>query len=152
MSKSLSFTIRDSHSLVGIMNSVWQNVSKALQAGPVVVTLGREKRSLSQNAKMWAVLNDISSQVEWHGRKLDQESWKHMFSASLTQQEAVPGINGGFVVLGVPTKNQSKEWFSNLFELINAFGAEHQVKWSDPALKAFEYYKEVANEGAQSGS
>ena len=44
------------------------------------------------------MLRDISQQVEWYGRKLDDESWKHIFSAAVQQQDAVPGINGGFVV------------------------------------------------------
>jgi len=45
------------------------------------------------------------------GRKLDEESWKHVFSAAVQQQDAVPGINGGFVVLGISTRKQSKKWF-----------------------------------------
>lgn len=136
----LMFTVQPDENQINTMNSIWQNVTRGLKAGPVVVTLSREKRTPAQNRRLWAVLRDCSSQVEWHGRKLSDEDWKHIFSAAAEQQEAVPGINGGFVVLGVSTRQKPKEWFSDLFEIINAFGAEHGVRWSDPALEAFDYY------------
>lgn len=104
------------------------------------MTLGRLARSLAQNRRMWAVLGDIAVQVKWHGLYLEKEDWKEMFSAVLGNQRVVPGIQGGFIVLGVSTRKKDKAWFSDLFELINAFGAEHGVKWSDPALEAFDYY------------
>jgi hypothetical protein len=31
-----------------------------------------------------------------------------------------------------------KEEFSDLLELIQAFGAQHGVRWSDPVLKYYE--------------
>ncbi|WP_372966606.1 recombination protein NinB [Marinobacter sp.] len=105
--------------------------AKALPAGPVQITLGRQKRSLDQNAKLWPMLTDVSKQVEWYGQHLSPEDWKHVFTASLTKQRAVPGIDGGFVVLGQPTSRMTKEVFSQLIELIYAFGAEHNVRWSE---------------------
>lgn len=87
-------------------------------------------RSDAQNRRMWAMLRDISQQVEWYGRKLDDESWKHIFSAAVQQQDAVPGINGGFVVLGVSTRKQSKKWFNEMFLVMEAFAAEHGVKFT----------------------
>lgn len=122
------------------MTQTWELVQKGLQGGPVVVKLGRKKRSNSMNAKLWAMLTDISLQVEWYGRKLDTDDWKHVFTAALKNQEAVPGINGGFVVLGVHTSKMNKSDFSQLIELIYAFGAEHKVVWSDQCL---EFYKKA---------
>lgn len=75
---------------------------------------------------------DVSQQVEWYGRKLTDEDWKHIFSAAVQKQDAVPGIDGGFVVLGVSTRKQSQKWFSDLFEVMHAFGAEHGVRWTEP--------------------
>jgi len=57
-------------------------------------------RSTEQNARMWAMLTDVSRQVVWYGQKLQPEEWKDVFSASLNRQKVVPGIDGGFVVLG----------------------------------------------------
>jgi hypothetical protein len=96
----------------------------------VVIEPWEPTRSGSQNDKMWAMLTDISRQVVWYGQKLSPEDWKHVFSASIQKQRAVPGLDGGFVVLGVSTRRKSKAWFSELFELMYAFGVEHDVEWS----------------------
>ncbi|WP_372833090.1 recombination protein NinB [Pontibacterium sp.] len=128
------------------MSHAWELVSKALQAGPVVVTLGREKRTLDQNAKLWAMLTDVSRQVEWYGRKLTNEDWKHVMTAGLKQQEAVPGINGGFVVLGQSTSKMRKREFAELIELIYAFGCEHGVKWSEKSEGICAEYKQWLEE------
>jgi len=101
-------------------------------------TLKEEVRSDPQNRRMWAMLRDISAQVVWYGQKLDSESWKHVFSAALEQQQTVPGINGGFVVMGVSTRNKSKAWFGEMFDLMEAFGAEHGVKFTTADHWGFE--------------
>lgn len=54
-----------------------------------------------------------------------------MLTASLKQQQVVPGIDGGFVVLGTSTRRMSKPEMNELIELIYAFGIEHGVKFSD---------------------
>lgn len=117
-----------------------QLIRKGLESGPVVVTLGRKKRSTDQNRKLWAVLNDVSKQVVWHGQKLSQETWKHVFTAALEKQTVVPGIDGGFVMCGMSTSGMTKAKFCDLLEVIQAFGAEQGVRWSDPALKVYEEY------------
>lgn len=89
-----------------------------------------EVRSDAQNRRMWAMLRDISRQVEWYGQKLAEEDWKHVFSASVEQQRAVPGLSGGFVVLGISTRKQSKKWFADMFMVMEAFAAEHGVKFT----------------------
>lgn len=89
-------------------------------------------RSLQANAAMWAALEDVSKQVDWYGRKLTPENWKHVFSASLKKQDVVPGIEGGFVVLGLSTSKMTIREMSDMIELIHAFGAEHGVKFTAP--------------------
>jgi len=92
------------------------------------VKISEKTRSKDQNAHLWAILTDISEQVEWHGQKLSSTDWKHILSASLSkEQRMAPGINGGFVLLGRATSKMSKSEFSDLLELAYAFGAEHDV-------------------------
>ena len=91
------------------------------------------KRTREQNSRMWALLRLIASSVEWHGQRLDPESWKLMFSASLKRQQVVPGLDGGFVVLGVPTSSMTKREMSDLQEVIAAFAAEHGVELENAA-------------------
>lgn len=122
---------------------VSQMAHKGLPAGSVQITVGREKRSTDQNSKLWPMLGDVAEQVEWYGQKLSDEDWKHVFTASLTKQRAVPGIDGGFVVLGQSTRNMKKDEFSDLIELMYAFGAEHGVQWSEKALAIYDEMMEA---------
>jgi hypothetical protein len=91
-----------------------------------------EIRSLSQNSRLWPYLTDVSRQVDWYGRKLSQWEWKDVFTAALKKQTVVPGIDGGFVVIGAHTSKMTKKEMSELLELVVAFGADHKVLWSDP--------------------
>ena len=111
---------------------MWAVVKPFLMAGHrMQVTLRKEKRSLPQNAKMWAALTDISKQVDWYGDKLSPEDWKTMLTASLRKQRAVQGIDGGFVVLGTSTSKMTKEEMSELLELAIAFGVDRGVVFND---------------------
>ena len=106
---------------------------------PLVITIQERTRNLEQNARLWATLRDISEQVVWYGRKMDSECWKHVFTAALKRQETVPGIDGGFVVLGQSTSKMTVREMSELIELMNAFGAERGVKWSEESRLAIEW-------------
>ena len=97
-----------------------------------IVEIHEPTRSLQQNAALWAALGDISRQVEWYGKKLTPHDWKHIFSSSLKQQNVVPGLDGGFVVLGISTSKMTIKEMSDLLELAHAFGAEHGVRFSAP--------------------
>jgi hypothetical protein len=90
------------------------------------------KRSDEQNKKLWGALSDISTQVEWYGVHLTPEDWKDVLTASLRKARVVPGIDAGtFVPLGMRTSTMSKAEFSDLLELIHAFGAERGVVFHD---------------------
>ncbi len=106
---------------------------------PLQITIQEDTRSLAQNRMLWACLHDVSQQVTWYGRKLDSECWKHVFSAALKQQETVPGINGGFVVLGHSTSKMRVSEMRDLITIIHAFGAEHNVRFSDESARAAEW-------------
>ena len=114
-----------------LTQQIWPLIKASLMAGHrMVVEVKKETRSLEQNARMWAMLTDVSKQVVWYGRKLTPEDWKHVFTASLTKQEVVPGIDGGFVVLGKSTSQMTKAEMSELQELMQAFGAQQGVKFT----------------------
>lgn len=103
----------------------------ALVPDGYVVTIQDSTRSLEQNSLLWSLLSDISKQVEWYGRHLSSEDWKNVFTASLRTIDVVPGLDGNFVALGQSTSKMGKKMFSDLVELIYAFGAEHEVKWTE---------------------
>lgn len=101
-----------------------------------VVTVSEPTRTLDQNALMWPLLDDIAKQVEWYGNWLTAEEWKDVLTAALRKERVVPGINGGFVVLGQRTSKMGKREFSELVELIYAFGAEKGVRFRTEGVAA----------------
>ena len=44
------------------------------------------KRSLPQNARMWAMLTDVATQVKWHGISLTPDDWKLVFLDGLKRE------------------------------------------------------------------
>jgi hypothetical protein len=111
--------------------AAWHEAKAMLISGRrMVLELKAESRSLKQNARLWAMLTDIAQQVDWYGRKLTQEEWKHVFTAALTKQDVVPGIDGGFVVLGKSTSKMTRAEMVDLQTLMEAFGSDKGVKWS----------------------
>jgi hypothetical protein len=99
------------------------------------VTFQGPKRSLDQNSKLWASLTDIAEQMAWHGQKLSADDWKMLFLSALKQElRMVQNLSGnGFITLGRSSSDLSREEMSNLLELILAWGAEHGVKFNEPA-------------------
>ena len=98
----------------------------------------RSKRSNPQNARMWAMLTDVSQQTDWHGTKLAPEDWKLIFMAGLNQElRLVPNLEGnGFVQLGRSSSKLTVEEMGELMELIEMFCAKHGVTLHEKAQAA----------------
>lgn len=102
------------------------------------VSIQEARRSLQANARMWAMLTDLSKQVIWpvngYPEKLSAEDWKDIFTASLRQEERMSvGVRGGIVMLGGRTSEMTVKEMSDLIELMFSFGADHGVLWSEKA-------------------
>lgn len=115
-----------------LTGQVWPHVKAMTAAGHVlVVEVKPQTRTTEQNARLWAMLTDVAKQVNWYGRKLTPEEWKHVFTAALSKQDVVPNIDGsGFVVLGKATSKMSKREMIDLQTLIEAFGVDKGVKFT----------------------
>jgi len=104
-------------------------------AGSVQVLVGSgtnapRRRNGAQNDRLNAMCGDVAKQVVWHGQRLSRDDWRHMFVASFRKgQKVVPGIDGGFVVLGASSRQLTEAECSEVIELLFAFGAEHNVQW-----------------------
>ncbi len=98
------------------------------------VTFEGPKRTSDQNSKLWALLTDIASQTLYHGLRLKPEDYKLIFMSALNSEtRIVPNLDGnGFVNLGRSTSRLSKADFSDLIELIMAYGAREGVVFSEP--------------------
>lgn len=111
---------------------LWPQLKAMLTAGhKMIVELKPETRSLAQNRRLWAMLTDISEQVDWYGKRLSQEDWKHVFSASLKKLDVVPNLDGtGFVALGMSTSKMTRAEMCDMQTLMEAFGAEKGVRFT----------------------
>lgn len=96
------------------------------------------KRTLPQNDRLWAMLTDVATQLTWHGVRLSPDDWKLMFLDGLKRElRMVPNIEGnGFVNLGRSSSDLDKQEMSDLFIIIEQFGAKHGVVFHDRQERA----------------
>ncbi|QHF03318.1 NinB family protein [Pseudomonas asturiensis] len=107
---------------------------------PKIVVIKDQDRSGEQNKKLHASLADIANQVEHAGRKWDVLIWKRLLTAAWLreagdQPQLIPAVDGnGFDVVYERTSKLSVKQCASLLEWIAAFGAEHQVRWTQKDL------------------
>lgn len=123
------------------------NAAQACRTAPdgYVVEIKEMTRTLEQNSKMWPMLEDISKQVKWYEHWLTQDEWKDFFSAIILKQKVVPNMDStGFIAVGGSTSKMGRKMFSDLIELMYAFGADHDVVWSEKSKAIHQEYRKVA--------
>ena len=126
------------------MVQAWDEARFLLSQGKrvrVTVEEYEPRRSDIQSDKMWAMLRDISNQVEWMVdgvmQKLPPECWKDILSAGLKKNQRVAqGVEGGFVILGVRTSKMKVGEMAELIEFIQFFGDEKGVVWTKDDLQS----------------
>lgn len=130
------------------INAMW-GVRDA--ADGMVVTISEPTKKRIQEEKYHAMFSDISAQVTRHGQKLKSEHWKRLLVESVVfilREEAkaqnkpdpfpnsgllLPSIDGLRIVqVEVLTRNFTVSQAAQLIEYLYAFGAEHDVKWTEP--------------------
>ena len=96
-----------------------------------VVKIAAAKRTLDQNAKLWAMLSDIS-RAKPLGRVATPETWKAlvMHACGFAVQFEM-GLNGQPFPTGFRSSAMTKDQMSMLIEWLYQFGAENGVAWSD---------------------
>jgi len=99
-----------------------------------VVNIREESRTNDQNAKLWAMLSDIS-RAKPEGRNLPTDVWKCIFMHACGHQcQFQPSLDGkGVVPLGFKSSRLTKAEFSDLIECIVAYAAEHDVQLTEDA-------------------
>jgi len=138
-------TISDVNQYSQLLQWFGAMVHKGLAGGPVVITLDREQRSVSQNSLLWPILTDISKQCTWprqHGKALRPDEWKCLFMSAYRNEinQIIMGMNGEPVNLGLSTSKLKKAEFSELIEFLYAEGTTMGVKFSDPSLAIYEQW------------
>ena len=114
----------------------------------IIVRPVKSRRTLEQNAKLWAMLADIARQVEWpvNGvmQLLDTEDWKSLVTAAARQEvRMASGLSGGVVMLGVSTRRMTVAELGDVIEFMYSFGVERDVRWSEPKGQMPEQWEAV---------
>jgi len=96
-----------------------------------VVTIREATRSTDQNAKLWAMLSDVS-RAKPDGRRHTPDVWKALFMHSCghaVQFEA--GLDGAPFPVGFRSSRLTVAQMSELIEFVYAWGSERGVIWTD---------------------
>jgi hypothetical protein len=134
MTESYKTTIYEAVQGHKALREAWNWVKPMVIAGHRLnVVIKPETRSLAQNNLMWSCLTDLSTQLQWCGKKMTPEGWKDFITAHIDGQDIVPNMDGtGFVTIGrgKSTSNMTIAEMTEVIEQCHAFGTLQGVKWS----------------------
>jgi hypothetical protein len=116
-----------------------RRAAKALiDAAPVdgVVKISGPVRNADQNAKMWAMISDIS-RAQPDGRKHTPETWKALFMHALGHETRFEmGLNGEPFPIGFRSSRLTVGQMADLITFIAEYGDRHRVQWSNEEVTA----------------
>ncbi len=99
------------------------------------VEIKEPKRNLEQNARLHALLADVvKAKPSWGNERMGLDDWKALFVHAVDVHEgrgagrAVPGVEGGVVLLRRSTAAMSKRELTELLDYIEAT----MTKWGIP--------------------
>lgn len=97
------------------------------------------KRTLPQNDRFWAMLTDISQQIEHCGRKYDTTRWKAIVLHALGQEvEFLPSLDGKtFIPLGMSSSDLSVAEMSAAIEWMFSEFIPRGVVFHEPEPKTW---------------
>lgn len=118
-----------------ILTGPWQRkfARQLVDTAPdgAVVNVREATRNADQNAKMWAMLSDVS-RAKPEGRHWTTDTWKAAFMHSLGHQVAfAEGLDGsGPFPVGFRSSHLSKRQMADLITVIAEYGDRHGVRWT----------------------
>jgi len=96
-----------------------------------VVTVKEATRNLDQNARLWAMLSDIS-RAKPDGRTMTAELWKCvMMQACGHEVQFLNGLDGLPFPAGFRSSRLTVRQMADLISFVAAYGDQHGVKWSE---------------------
>jgi hypothetical protein len=107
-----------------------QGVAKIVAELPAMsrVEIKGPKRTLDQNALMWVWLTAFAEQAEWAGKRRTTGEWKDLLTGAVKIAgggvEAVPGLEGGIMLLGLHTSDLSVAEMADLITYMEAKATE----------------------------
>jgi hypothetical protein len=98
------------------------------------------RRTLPQNARMWAMLTDVAEQTTHMGRRYTPDQWKVLFMHACGREvQFIPALDGStFIPWGQSSSDLSVEEMTDLIEFMFKWGAENGVTFHDPEQRGKE--------------
>ncbi len=99
-----------------------------------VVRVSEPTRSLDQNARLWAMLTDISEQCKLNGKQFIREDWKCIFMRACGWDVMfLPDLGDGRQFpAGFKSSKMTVGEMASLITYVSAYGDEQGVRWSEP--------------------
>lgn len=97
-----------------------------------VVKISGPTRNLDQNAKLWAMISDVS-RAKPEGRAHTPEVWKCLFMAACGHTvQFEMGLDNRPFPIGFSSSRLTKAEFADLITTVAEYGDRHGVQWSEP--------------------
>lgn len=101
--------------------------------GGYIAVVEEPKRTLDQNARLWAMLSDIAV-AKPLGRRHTPDDWKAIaMNACGWECQFCEGLDGRPFPMGFRSSQLTKAQMSTLIDWLQAFGDENGVRWSEEA-------------------
>jgi len=112
-----------------------KNAIQAILEAPdgYAVSIKPKNRSLEQNAKLHALIQEIAQKIEWVGKKQEVETWKRLLTAAWLRArgepvEMLPAIDGhGVDIVFRRTSDLTVPEMIELIEYIQAWAIEQGI-------------------------
>jgi hypothetical protein len=112
-----------------------KNAIQAILEAPdgYAVSIKPKNRSLEQNAKLHALIQEIAQKIEWVGKKQEVETWKRLLTAAWLRArgepvEMLPAIDGhGVDIVFRRTSDLTVPEMIELIEYIQAWAVEQGI-------------------------
>lgn len=102
-----------------------------LAPNDAVVNVKEATRNADQNARLWAMLSDIS-RAKPEGRMMGPELWKAVFMQACGYEvQFLNGLDGMPFPAGFRSSRLTVRQMADLISFVSAYGDQHGVKWSD---------------------
>lgn len=107
---------------------------RLIDAAPRMATVNvrPQTRSVHQNARMWAMLSEVSRQADHFGKKYTPETWKCIFMNAMGHSiKFVPGLEGEPFPIGFKSSRLSKSQMVDLQTYIEMYAANNGLILAD---------------------
>jgi len=119
-----------------LMDSIWPEIKAHLTAGQrMLIDIKKSTRSLDQNAKFHAMIDDIAKQMKKAGSTWTEDDWKRLLIDQWANEtgkkigRVAPSLDGERVVqLGHQSRKFSREWASEFIEWLYAWAADKGIE------------------------